>query len=134
VNQLGLFDPRYFLYYEELDYCFAARNAGWKVRYFPDTTVVHIGGESAKSDAELTAGGLQIQELQIESELLYFRKNHGRGAAFASVVLSTAGDAILMAKHVLKGRDSSGLSSYWRHAREVWRSFRSTRWGTAPTR
>ena len=48
VDQIGLFDSRYFLYFEEVDHCKAARNAGWSVMFYPFTTVVHIGGESAK--------------------------------------------------------------------------------------
>ncbi|POZ99712.1 glycosyltransferase family 2 protein, partial [Pseudomonas sp. MWU12-2312b] len=49
IDQVGLFDPRYFLYYEEVDHCKRVKQAGWKVVYYPHTTVVHIGGESAKS-------------------------------------------------------------------------------------
>ena len=29
IEQIGLFDPRYFLYFEEVDHCFAAKKAGW---------------------------------------------------------------------------------------------------------
>jgi len=134
IDEVGLFDPRYFLYSEELDHCFAAKRAGCKVVYFPGTEVVHIGGESAKSDAPLTSGGRQIQVLQIESELLYFRKNHGASAVLASVMLSTLADLILQAKHLLKGRGIAGLSSYWRHTAAVWQLFLRTRWGSVPTR
>jgi N-acetylglucosaminyl-diphospho-decaprenol L-rhamnosyltransferase len=134
IDQVGLFDPRYFLYSEELDHCFAAKRAGWKVAYFPETEVVHIGGESAKSDSELTSGGRQIQVLQIESELLFFRKNHGLGAVLASLLLSTLADVVLATKHLLKGNGFAGLSSYWRHTQAVWRSFARTRGGTVPTR
>lgn len=134
IEQVGLFDPRYFLYYEELDHCFAARHAGWKVAYYPDTSVIHIGGESAKSDAKLTKGGQQIQVLQIESELLYFRKNHGVGGVWAVVALSTLGNLILLAKHAWHRRGFAGLASYFAHTRAVWRLFGQTRLGTTPTR
>jgi N-acetylglucosaminyl-diphospho-decaprenol L-rhamnosyltransferase len=33
IDRIGLFDPRYFLYYEEIDHCRAVRKAGWKVTY-----------------------------------------------------------------------------------------------------
>ena len=134
IDQVGLFDPRYFLYYEELDHCFAAKRAGWKVICFADTEVIHIGGESARSVSELTSGGRQIQVLQIESELLYFRKNHGVAAVLASLLLSTAADIILAAKHLLKGKGSAGLAAYWNHTAAVWRLFARTRAGTVPTR
>ena len=35
IEQIGLFDPIYFLYYEEVDHCRTVQNAGWKVIYYP---------------------------------------------------------------------------------------------------
>ena len=43
IDQVGLFDPLYFLYSEEVDHCFAVKKAGWQVMYFADASVVHIG-------------------------------------------------------------------------------------------
>lgn len=134
INQVGLFDPRYFLYYEEVDHCLAAKKAGWEVHYFSGTTVVHIGGESAKSEGELTDSGRQISTLQIESELLYFRKNHGILGVVNAVVLSVAADVILSVKWLLKGRHPSGLAAYAKHAIQVLSVFLRTSWGSRPTR
>lgn len=134
IDKLGLFDPRYFLYYEEVDHCLAARKAGWETVYFPDTTVVHIGGESAKSDSEVTAGGRQIEAIQIESELLYFRKNHGILAVVADIVLTSLADAIVIVKRLIRGRMPLGLDTAWRRALLLWSLFRRTGWATRPTR
>lgn len=134
IDQVGLFDPRFFLYFEEVDLCFAAKRAGWQVVYFPDTQVVHIGGESAKSDAKLTQAGRQIATLQIESELLYFRKNHGLPGVLASVALTTLADMILLAKHLIRGRGAAGVPSFFKHSLTVWRLFARTHWGTTATR
>src|SRR5262249_21858662 len=60
IDRVGLFDPRYFLYYEEVDHCRATRQAGWSVVYYPFTQVVHIGGESAATEGRLTRSGRQI--------------------------------------------------------------------------
>ena len=134
VDQVGLFDPRYFLYFEEVDHCRAVKRAGWKVVYFPDTTVMHIGGESAQSDAALTASGRQISALQIESELLYFRKHHGLFGAALSVKLNAIADVVLTLKWLIKRRPLQGLRAYLDHAVAVLRLFRQTAWGTRPTR
>lgn len=133
VEQVGLFDPRYFLYYEEVDHCLAAKRAGWEVVFYPHTSVVHLGGESAKTVGDVTPGGRQIEALQIESELLYFRKNHGLPAVLANVALTLAGDAIQVMKRLLKGRPPAP-GAYWNHARLVLSLFQRTRWGTHPTR
>lgn len=134
IDQIGLFDPRYFLYYEEIDHCLAARRAGWEVIFFADTTVVHIGGESAKTTGEITAGGRQIEAMQIESELLYFRKNHGISGVWTHLLLSTAADTAIALKRLLQKGSLAGLSVYTKHAALVWSLFRRTSWATRPTR
>lgn len=134
IDQIGLLDHRYFLYYEEIDHCFAAKQAGWKVTYFPYSSVVHIGGESAKTRGEITQRGRQIESLKIESELLYFRKNHGLNAAVADVFLSTLADAIQMLKDIVKLRRLRRLHMHLAHSVLVWKCFIHTRMGTQPTR
>jgi hypothetical protein len=103
------------------------------VVFYPHTTVVHLGGESAKSEGAITAGGRQLQALQSESTLLYFRKNHGLGGALQSLLLSTLASAIVLAKRLLKGRPL-GWAEQWRLVAEMWRLWSRTRWGTQPTR
>ncbi|MDO8961237.1 MAG: glycosyltransferase family 2 protein [Methylophilus sp.] len=102
IDQVGLFDPRYFLYYEEVDHCYATKQAGWKVTYYPDAPVVHIGGESAKTDHSISSVSRQVSALQIESELLYFRKNLGLFYVLLHIKLSILAELILIAKQVIK--------------------------------
>lgn len=134
IDQVGLFDPRYFLYYEEIDHCFAAKSAGWHVTYFPYTSVVHLGGESAKSEGEITSTGRQLESLQIESELLFFRKNHGLTVALVNVLLLTLSDCIRLLKDILKLRLSRGCSVHLTHSLLVWKLFFRTRMGAQSTR
>ncbi len=131
LDDVGLFDPRFFLYFEEVDHCRRAREAGWTVTYLPSTSVVHLGGESAKSVANLTQGR-QISVLQIESELLYMRKHFGAGGFALHLALVVLGDLILAAKDVIKRRPGA-----WQHLRSTavtFRLARSTGLGTRPTR
>jgi len=134
VEQVGLFDPRFFLYYEEVDHCRRAKAAGWQVLYCPDTSVVHIGGESARTVSEVTDNGRQISALQIESELLYFRKHYGVAGLAATLALTTVGDLILTLKWLLKRQPLAGLRPYWQHLAAVGGIARRTGWGLRPTR
>jgi N-acetylglucosaminyl-diphospho-decaprenol L-rhamnosyltransferase len=102
VSQIGLFDPRFFLYYEEVDHCRRARQAGWRVYFYPNTQVVHIGGESAKTDETLTGAGRQIARLQVESELLYFRKHYGLWGLMASIILTACGALLALVKNAIR--------------------------------
>lgn len=134
VDQVGLFDPRFFVYYEEVDHCRAVKAAGWKVMFTPDTTVVHIGGESARQDAEITAAGRQNSALQVESALLYYRKHGGMAGAAASVVLAWLQAAVLSLKALLKGQGLAPLRVHLGQARLVSSLFARTAGGTQPTR
>jgi len=46
-DEVGGFDPRYFMYVEDVDLCWRLRRAGWAVRYEPSAEVVHEQGRSA---------------------------------------------------------------------------------------
>lgn len=47
-DQIGGFDEDYFMYGEDLDWCYRAQRAGWKIYYVHSTKIIHYGGESTK--------------------------------------------------------------------------------------
>jgi GT2 family glycosyltransferase len=48
IDQVGPLDERFFLYWEDADWCARMRQKGWKVIYFPEPRVVHyVGGSSS---------------------------------------------------------------------------------------
>ncbi len=78
IDRIGFLDERYFLYYEETDFCLSAKRAGWKVLFYPHAEVIHLGGESSKTTRKrMSASGKQLIHLRIKSELRYHRKNFG---------------------------------------------------------
>jgi GT2 family glycosyltransferase len=50
VEKVGGFDPGYFLYYEDADWCRRAQRAGCRLSVVPDAEIVHYYNQSAKSD------------------------------------------------------------------------------------
>ncbi|MCS7002731.1 MAG: glycosyltransferase family 2 protein, partial [Dehalococcoidia bacterium] len=46
VRQVGLLDERYFMYCEEIDWCWRFARAGWEVWTVPAAEVTHFGGQS----------------------------------------------------------------------------------------
>jgi N-acetylglucosaminyl-diphospho-decaprenol L-rhamnosyltransferase len=77
MREVGLFDERYFMYSEEMDWCRRFRQAGWRVAYVPTAEVVHLEGASTRQD--LAARDRQFQA----SKLRYAAKWHGRWVARA---------------------------------------------------
>lgn len=54
IDQIGLLDERFYMYLEDVDWCRRAHEAGWRVVYFPDVSVVHkIGGASDQNPVEM---------------------------------------------------------------------------------
>jgi GT2 family glycosyltransferase len=84
------FDPRFFLYYEEVDLCRRIKDAGYTVWYWPDIVVIHVGGESSRQlkMLQMSRSGAQLTLWRMRSALLYYRKHHGLsslGARFLEV-------------------------------------------------
>lgn len=134
LDQVGLFDPRFFMYYEEVDHCRRVKAAGWKVMFYPDTSVVHLAGESAKSAGALSKAR-QISGLQVESELLYMRKHYGRLGLAWHMALVGLGDAVVglkqLLKRALRRREPGHFQPLFL---STWRALRATVWASQPTR
>jgi GT2 family glycosyltransferase len=77
AHQVGLFDERFFMYSDELDWCRRFRRAGWRVSYVPSAEVVHLEGGSSRTD--LVARDQRFQA----SKLAYAAKWHGQAVAAA---------------------------------------------------
>lgn len=50
-EEIGGLDERFFLYFEDVDWCARIRRAGWRVVYNPAIQVTHLGGQSESSRA-----------------------------------------------------------------------------------
>ncbi len=82
LDAIGFFDPRFFLYYEEVDLCLRIQNAGFSIMYWPEIEVVHLGGESSKQvkTLELSQSGAQLVLWRMRSTVLFYRKHLGSTA------------------------------------------------------
>ncbi len=48
LDEVGLFDEGYWMYAEEVDWCFRCKQAGWAIWQVPSARVVHVGSASAQ--------------------------------------------------------------------------------------
>ena len=50
LDEVGFFDERFFLYWEDVDLCKRIGAGGWKVVYYPKATIEHcVGGSSERN-------------------------------------------------------------------------------------
>ena len=47
IEQVGMMDEQFFMYAEEIDWCYRFKKAGWKILFTPNAEIVHLGGASA---------------------------------------------------------------------------------------
>ncbi len=72
LNDIGLLDDGFFMWYEEVDFCKRATQAGWTVRYFADITARHKKGSSFT-----TLTTMKKQAMLRRSIRRYMRKHFG---------------------------------------------------------
>lgn len=75
-EKIGLMDERYFLYFEEVDFCRRARQNGWACWYVPQSRIMHISGESTGASGAGNAAK-RMPDYWFASRSRYFVKHHG---------------------------------------------------------
>lgn len=86
LDQIGVFDERFFLYFEETDLCRRAARAGWPTVYVVESRVMHIGSVSTGMKTWQRVPGYWFA-----SRRHYFEKNHGRLYACFATLAHVAG-------------------------------------------
>lgn len=76
LDAIGLLDERFFIWFEEVDFCKRAVDAGFQVWYTPDASIIHHGGESFGQ-----VFGPAKQRMFNDSMRKYFAKHYGPLAA-----------------------------------------------------
>lgn len=92
IDRVGMMDPSYFMYSEEVDWCLRIRRAGWQIYWVPQSRIVHYGGQSTRQVASTMFVQLYRGKLQ------YFRKHYGRvyAALYKVVLLAAAAARVLL--------------------------------------
>jgi GT2 family glycosyltransferase len=72
IHEVGTLDQSFFMYSEEVDWCFRMKRRGWEVWFTPEVEIVHLGGGSATRHSP-------TQRLLLSgSKLRFVRKHYGR--------------------------------------------------------
>ena len=104
LDDIGLFDEGYFLYFEETDFCLRASQKGWNCWYVPQSHIVHLVGRST--------GVWDRQKIQrrprfwFESRRRYYVKHHGRFYGIIADAALIAGTVLWMMRAAIERRPS----------------------------
>jgi GT2 family glycosyltransferase len=71
ADAVGLFDEEFFMFNEESDWCYRFLAAGWKVLFYPEAEVFHVGGATTRQNWQ------RNYREQMVSHLRFLAKHHG---------------------------------------------------------
>jgi hypothetical protein len=109
LDRIGLFDERFFLYFEETDLCRRAALAGWPTDYVVESRVAHIGSASTGMKA-----WTRIPQFWLDSRLHYFTKQHGRAYAALATLAALAGGGLWRFRLLIQRKDRGDPPRYLR--------------------
>jgi N-acetylglucosaminyl-diphospho-decaprenol L-rhamnosyltransferase len=116
ARQVGWFDPDFFVYSDEVDFCKRLRDAGWSTLHVPQAVAIH--------HEQLSTGAVperRIVEFSRNRDL-YMRKHHSAGAARVVRWLTAWTYALrALAAVFLPGHEPR---RYWRHVTATLRPHR----------
>jgi len=112
LSELGILDEGYYLYFDDVDYCRTARNAGWKTLYWPVAHVVHLRGRSNPVKT-LTAQRKRRPPYFYASRSRYLAKFYGVCGLLLANTLWSLGRALSILREVLGRKEPHVCEKEW---------------------
>lgn len=83
-EKVGGFDERFFMYGEDLDLCFRIKQAGFKVVYRPEASIIHFKGKSVSPTVDTQYHFFHAMKIFVQKHKL----NHNRMTGFLNLAIS----------------------------------------------
>ena len=111
-RQVGLLDEGYFMYYEDIEFCHRARQAGWTIVHNPAAHVVHLRGGSS-SVKEQTRKKKLVPKYFYESRTRYYYQTYGWLGLTAANLLWWLGRIVSCTRQLLGRPDKAVVEGQW---------------------
>jgi GT2 family glycosyltransferase len=95
IREVGLLDESFFMYGEDLDYCFRVHSVGYETVYYPEACAVHHKGASGKS--------FKLTYEFYRAMWLFYKKHYRNVYSFLTTALVRIGIAVMFMFAALKG-------------------------------
>jgi len=102
IQAVGGLDEGYFMYAEDVEWCYVMRQHGWQVWYQPAARITHFGGGSSRTRRPEREADMYRSRVQ------FFRRHYGGAAAFALKAMIYALTAVKLVFHGLLRLASGG--------------------------
>jgi len=115
-RQVGLLDDRFFMYFEDAEFCFRAKKSGWKCVFCSDAIVVHLHGISSKL-AEKIDTKKRLPRYYYESRARYYYLIYGFHGLFFANILWELGRLISIIRQFFGRKDKAVVERKWK---DIW--------------
>ncbi len=112
LDEIGLLDDGYFLYFDEVDFCFRARQAGWPAYYVPDSCVTHLQAQ-ATGITDQREGPPRHPDYWFESRRRFFVKNRGKVHALLADLAFLSGYTTFRVRRVIQRKPDDDPPWFW---------------------
>jgi N-acetylglucosaminyl-diphospho-decaprenol L-rhamnosyltransferase len=90
VDRVGDLDEHFAIYYNDMDWCFRIKHAGWSIWYVREACIVHHLG----STVDKVNRNFALFDVMYDNVMLFYQKHYGRGTVAAYKVLMIAGFSV----------------------------------------
>ena len=119
-EDIGLLDEEFFMYFEDVDFCKRAREAGWNIIHNPDAHVVHLRGGSSPVKSQAVKKK-RLPRYFYESRSRYFYKHFGRFGLLRANIYWHLGWLVAMVRRLVSNNYQSNICK--KEWRDIWTNF-----------
>ncbi|WP_372009574.1 glycosyltransferase family 2 protein [Paenibacillus chitinolyticus] len=105
IDEVGLLDEEFFMYGEDVDWCYRIKQAGWQIYYYPRTEITHYKGASSRRKPFKI-----IYEFH-RAMFLFHRKHYKRKYSFLTNVAVYIGIGVKFTLAFLKNKALPALAA-----------------------
>jgi len=118
-DSVGLMDEDFFMYYEDTEFCFRAKKAGWEVMNIPQARVVHLRGGSSnvKNNAKMCK---RLPKYYYESRTKYYYKCYGWHGLLLANMCWLLGHSVSWLREILGNKKRHLPEKAWV---DIWTNF-----------
>ncbi len=112
LDEVGLLDEGYFLYFDEVDFCFRARQAGWPAYYVPDSVVTHLQAQATEITDD-RKDKRRYPDYWFDSRRRFFLKNRGKTQAMLADLAFFGGYTTYRVRRVIQRKLDQEPPYFW---------------------
>jgi GT2 family glycosyltransferase len=113
--ETGGFSEAFFMYGEDMEWCYRIRDRGWRIRYYPDASAVHLD----HSSSDIRWGGRPIATC-VERQVDIYAGRHGRVLGVLYNLVKIAGMLFRLAYFSVRDLRGGARRDYYRQMRKYY--------------